>query len=549
MPTYKEMKQVLSLVSPLLPQIILTILLGVCGYLSITLISVLGGASVLHLSGVVTYGSLKLLLVSVLLAGILRAVFRLAEQYCTHYIAFRLLAVIRSNLFKKFRSFSAFQLKKIQKGEVMSIVTKDVELLEVFYAHTIAPVCIGIITTILYVLALGYFHPLYALLGFTSYVTIAIIVPVALYHKGNKVAADYRQTFGEMSSYLIDRLKGLKELLIFQREDDTIQHIHQKGKVLNNEMERLKIHEGHIKGWTDFALYGSLFSQVLMSIYLYNLEVVTIEQVLLALLLLISSFGPALALSYLSASLVQTFASMKRVVSLFQLESTSIDTGIHIVNEIEEIQFKNVSFGYERNSLFSSIQMKLQKGEIVGLKGPNGAGKSTLISLLLKELQPKKGSITINGSPVTNFTNASIYEQISMMDAQTILFTDTLRNNITLYGTYSEEEIKDACKKAALTDWINELEKGLDTPLEEDGTNISSGQKQRIALARLFLKNSTVWILDEPTTNIDRSNEKVILSSIKNYGKDKIIFMISHSEELLLLADRVYELDKQLKEV
>lgn len=547
----KNIIQLIKIVKPLLPHMILTIILGTLGYLSISAISLFGGMAVLQIGGFETFSSLAILITMIIVAGLLRAIFRLSEQYCTHYIAFRILAIIRDKIFSIARALSPRQLQQFQKGEFMNIVTKDVELLEVFYAHTIAPVCIGILSTIVYVVIFSFLHPLYGVLAFFSYLLIGYAVPKVVYNMGGDAAENYRTQFGALSSFLMDSLKGIKELIIFRHQKETLNVIDQYSGDLNTSTKRLKIHEGILKSLTDTALYFSVFSQIALSVFLYQNGSVNGPIALLAILLLFSSFGPSLALSQLSASLVHTFASAKRVMRVLQVKPEVEVNGTKIINEINTIRFEDVSFGYdESNLLYSNVNAEWRKGEIVAIKGANGTGKSTLIDLLLKNLPVMSGTIKINGECADTFEANTFRKQFSTVDTNTIVFSDTLRRNITMFqDKYDDEAIKIACEKAGFQEFIDSLPNGLDTYMQEYAANISSGQLQRLALARLFLKNSSVFILDEPTSNLDTINERFILQSIKEHAHDKIIIIISHDDNVFAIANKVYKIDNNKIEV
>ena len=546
--TFKELRQLVSLLKPLLPLMLLTIALGTLGYLAITAISFAGGMGVLQIAGIREYGSLKLLIYAILLAGVLRAVFRLSEQYCTHYIAFRLLAIIREKVFKQLRLLTENQLKEIRKGELMNIVTKDVELLEVFYAHTIAPVFIWIATMLVYGAMLYSLHPLYALIGVISYWVIGYLIPVAVYRFGQRSAEVYRTKQGMLSSFLMDSLKGIKEIIIFGKKNHTLHSIDTYSHELNGTTKNLKRHEGLLKALTDTMIYLTVFVQLFTSVYFITEREADMGAVLLAMLVLFSSFGPSLALSQLSASLVHTSASAKRVLRLLNLKPDILYSGRKKLDQVETIRFEDVKFGYENGrELYRHVNLTFHKGEITAIRGANGTGKSTLISLLLQNLRPLEGNVYINDELAMCYSHESLRQNIGLVTASTTVFTDTLRNNLTLYQKgYTDEQIKQACFKAGLSEYVESLPKGLDTFMEEYAANMSSGQVQRIALARMFLKDSPIFILDEPTSNLDALNEKAVLATIKRHAADKVVLLISHNEDVWELADQVYKIENKM---
>ena len=391
------------------------------------------------------------------------------------------------------------------------------------------------------------FHPLYALIGLLAYVTISYVIPKSVYKYGEKAGQVYREDFGHLSNYLMDTLKGIKEILIFGRQKQTMEQIDSYSEQLNDTTLNLKKHEGLLKGVTDCGLYAMVFLQIMLSVYLYSHGLVSAPTALLALLLLFASFGPSLALSQLSASLVHTFSSAKSVLRVLNITADQYHGGTKQLEEISQIEFKNVAFGYDgKDSLYENVNMKWTKGQIIGIKGKNGTGKSTLISLLFQDIVPDSGDIFINGKSISLYEKESLFRQFSVVDAHTTVFSDKLRHNVTLYhDRYSDEEIMVALRKAGLEEFIEDLPDGLDTYMQEYAGNISSGQVQRLALARLFLKNSSLYILDEPTSNLDILNEKHILKSLKLHGEDKLVIIISHNDSVLALADEVYEIENR----
>lgn len=538
----KNLIQLMKILKPLIPHMMLTILLGTLGYLAVSAISLIGGMAFLDVMGLKDFGNGRLLLIMIITAGIMRAVFRLCEQYMTHYIAFRLLATIRFHIFRSLGKLGNRQLMSFQKGELMNVITKDVEMLEVFYAHTVAPVCISFITGIVYLAIFWSFHPFYAVAALFSYLLISYVVPKSVYRSGQEAGEAYRVQFGMQSQYILDRLKGLKELYIFGQEQQTINQIDEYSEELNNSTLSLKKHEGLLKALTDGALYLSVFIQIGISIYLYGIGKVDAGTGLLAMLLLYSSFGPALALSQLSSSLVHTFASAKRVLGIMNITPEVNEGGSRELVHIGNIKYKDVQFEYEKGKhLYKNVNFEWRIGEIIGIRGDNGTGKSTLISLLLRDIPVTKGTILLNGVPAEEYDADSYRNHFSMVDAHTIVFSDTLRRNLTMYKKYKDEEIWDACEKAGLYQFIKSLPEGLDTHLQEFGENLSSGQLQRLALARLFLDDASVFILDEPTTNLDALNESSILQAIKAHAGDKLVILISHHPEVLAMADRIFE--------
>ncbi|WP_050616130.1 amino acid ABC transporter ATP-binding/permease protein [Bacillus testis] len=543
----RDINRLLTLLRPLLPHMALTVLLGTLGYLSITGISVVGGMAVIQGAEAGHYGSMRFLLEIIIVSGIARAVFRLSEQYCTHYIAFRLLAIIRDRIFTVIRSLGPQQLKDFRKGEFMNIVTKDVEMLEVFYAHTVAPVCIGLLTTVVYVSAFSFLHPLYGAAALASYVFISYLVPMAVYRYGREAAETYRSRYGQVSDFLMDSLKGIKELVVFGQKKKTIERIEQFSAQLNDTSKRLKEHEGLLKALTDCTLYVAVFSNIAISLLLVNRQSISAAEALLSILLLFSSFGPSLALSHLSASLVHTFASAKRVLTLMDLEIAEKPEGSEPIGAIDTIECAGLSFGYRgKELLYEDIHMKWERGRIIGIKGKNGTGKSTLISLMLREMPALSGEILFNGRPASVYSAESLREQFSTVDASTFVFSDTLRRNLTMFKQhYTDQEIMAACSKAGLTSFVESMPEGLDSYVQEYAANISSGQLQRIAMARLFLRNTPVYILDEPTSNLDSLNERYILQKIKENSNGKIVVIISHNDAVLKMADRVYQIQNR----
>lgn len=537
------MARLFKLVKPLYPVLAAAIATGVIGFLFAIFITMMGGYAILTVIGQPVL-SMKTIIVVGIVCAVGRGLMRYMEQYCNHYIAFKLLALFRDKIFKALRRLSPAKLESKDKGNLISVITTDIELMEVFYAHTISPIAIAVLTSLIILIYLSTFHILMALLALAGYLVVGLVIPVVLSKIGAKDGSNYRVKFGSMNSYFLDSLRGLTETIQYGNGEKRFEQINEQTDSLSNTQMKLKNAEGNMLSITNtiVVLFG-LFMLVL-SASLYQRGVIGIDGVILGTLAMMSTFGPVIALSALANDLVQTFASANRVLDLLDEEPI-----IKEVTNGKDVSFKNVSvqnvtFAYNQEEILSNLSMDIDKNSIIGISGKSGSGKSTLLKLMMRFWDVSKGRVSMSGVDIREINTDSLRDNESLVTQDTQLFNDTIFKNIQIAKLDATlEEVMEACKKASIHDFIMSLPKQYETTIGELGDRLSSGEKQRIGLARAFIHNAPLILLDEPTSCLDSLNESIILKSLNEAREDKTVVLVSHRKSTMRIAQKVFAVE------
>ena len=536
--------RMVKLVKPLTGFILLAILMGTLGFLCAQFIPVLGGYAVLHGLNISIPLSINFLWTALIGIALLRAVLKYAEQRTNHYIAFTLLAIIRDRVFQALRRLCPAKLEGRDKGDLISLITSDVELLEVFYAHTISPICIAFLVEIIMVVFIGSFHWSLGLLALVAFISVGILLPVIISKRSGTLGDDLRSDNGELSAYVLESIRGL---------DETIQYGGGKARLsgLTNKTNALSEKQGKLNKLTgiNLALANTFIlffdvSILALCAFLYTRGAVGFDGFLIPLIALMSSFGPVTALASLGTTLQATVASGARVLAVIDETPETED-----VTGQPEISFRgaaadHVTFSYGNETLLNDLSLTFPEGIIVGIVGKSGCGKSTLHKLLMRFWRVQKGEVSISGRSVESINTKNLRDMESYMTQETQLFKDTIAGNIRVARLDATDgEIVEACKKASIHDFIMTLPQGYDTPVGELGDTLSGGERQRIGLARAFLHDAPFVLLDEPTSNLDSLNEAVILKSLKEEAKGKTVVLVSHRKSTVRIADTAIEME------
>ncbi len=531
------MGQLIGLVRPLLPIMCLAITLGVLGYLCAIFLTIVAGYGLLK-------GSLGSFAGFLVLMAVMRGVLHYGEQYCNHFIAFKLLAIIRHKVFAVLRKLCPAKLEGKDKGNMISIITSDIELLEVFYAHTISPIAIAVITSVIMVAFIGNCSPAAGVIALIGYIMVGAVIPLWNGKRGAKEGMEFREGFGELNSFILDSLRGLDETIQYGKGEERKEQMAERSEELGKMQKRLNRHEADQRSLTNMTILLFSFGMLIFMLLSYMDGNVTFDQMVIAIISMMGSFGPVVALSNLSNNLHQTLASGERVLSLLE-ESPQIEEvedGIDI--EFDGAKAEHVNFSYEEEEILKDYSISIPKGKIIGIHGASGSGKSTLLKLLMRFWDVNGGEITISGENIKNINTANLRDMESYVTQETYLFHDSIANNIAVGKVDATiEEIMEAAKKASIHDFIMTLPKGYDTEVGELGDTLSGGEKQRIGIARAFLHDAPLVLLDEPTSNLDSLNEGIILKSLKEACEKQTVVLVSHRKSTMNLADTVYEMN------
>ena len=562
------MGSLIGLVKPLLHIMLAAIILGTLGYLCAIFLTILAGQVIVHglLTGVagmivpvnnmwLVFTPVKTIITVMIVIAVLRGILHYVEQYCNHFIAFKLLAIIRHKVFAALRKLCPAKLEGRDKGNLISIITTDIELLEVFYAHTISPIAIATLTSIIMVIFIGRYHWLAGVLALAAYLIVGVAIPMWNGKRGSQKGMEFRTNFGELNSFVLDSLRGLDETIQYGQGEKRKEQMSERSKNLAGMQESLSKMEGSQRSFTNMVILLASFGMLALTIWLYAKGEMGFEGILTCTIAMMGSFGPVVALSSLSNNLNQTLASGERVLSL--LEETplveeipgDVDTEESTDHTFTGAKAENVTFAYkvsetETDTILDHYSLTLQPGQITGIHGASGSGKSTLLKLLMRFWDVQEGSVSVDGADVRKIPTKHLRDMESYVTQETHLFHDSIANNIAIAKPgATREEIMEAAKKASIHDFIMTLPKGYDTEVGELGDTLSGGEKQRIGIARAFLHDAEMILLDEPTSNLDSLNEGIILKSLKESAEKKTVVLVSHRVSTMNVADVVYEME------
>ena len=574
------MGSLIGLVKPLLHIMLAAIILGTLGYLCAIFLTILAGQVIVHglltgAAGIIVpvdnmwlaFIPVKTIITVMIVIAVLRGILHYAEQYCNHFIAFKLLAIIRHKVFASLRKLCPAKLEGRDKGNLISIITTDIELLEVFYAHTISPIAIATLTSMVMVIFIGRYHWLAGMLALAAYLIVGVAIPMWNGKRGSQKGMEVRTSFGELNSFVLDSLRGLDETIRYGQGEKRKEQMSERSNNLAGIQKSLSKMEGSQRSFTNMVILLASFGMLALTIWLYDKGAIGFEGILTCTIAMMGSFGPVVALSSLSNNLNQTLASGERVLSL--LEETPLVEEIpgdvetpgteSVEHEFTGAEAENVTFAYKVNGLegdredglgrdneviLDNYSLKLQPGKITGIHGASGSGKSTLLKLLMRFWDVQDGSISVDGTNVRKIPTRHLRDMESYVTQETHLFHDSIANNIEIAKPgASREEIMEAAKKASIHDFIMTLPKEYDTEVGELGDTLSGGEKQRIGIARAFLHECPLILLDEPTSNLDSLNEGIILKSLKESARKKTVVLVSHRVSTMNVADVVYEME------
>lgn len=534
--------RLIALVGRFIFFILLASLSGVLGYLLAINVTLFAGLAILKYLGIAINISYQVLFSIIIVSGILRGVVRYFEQYGNHYMAFKLLQIVRVKIFKALRKQSVAKLEEKNKGDLVSLLQGDIETLEVFYAHTITPFLIAFITSLIMVIVISLLSSLYlGLIALGAYLIIGLLIPFIFYKFNKNSGRSYRKKLSQFEEFYLDSIYGGYEIISQNKNTSFIGDVEFKTKELikfNKDLDNKNTIFTNIMNVLIVLLNLMI---IFVGYFLYQKGIIDSYYIIIAYVILTSSFGPVLALANLPNNLSQTFASANRVLDIID-EKPIIKDGNKELN-YSSLTIKDAYFNYGNKAILKGLNLEIKQNEIIGIYGPSGIGKSTILKLIMHFYELDKGSILINNEDIKEYSFNSLYKNINLFSQTTYLFQDTIKNNLLIAKKDATiEELKEACKNASIYDYIMSLKDGFETKISDLKDNISEGEKQRLGLARVFLRNPKLLLLDEATSNIDAINEGIILKSLKKYKEKMAIIIISHRKSTLNICDNIYEL-------
>jgi thiol reductant ABC exporter CydC subunit len=523
---------------------VLAVLLGVLGNVCAILIPVLGGFALLNIAGQpapITAGAFTAL---VIICALTRGVFRYGEQVCNHYIAFKLLAVIRDRVFAALRRLCPAKLEGKERGNLITLLTSDIELLEVFYAHTISPAAIAVIVSLGMSLFVGSYHYAPGLIAATGYLIVGAVIPAISSKLGRKDGENLREKSGKLSSYYLESLRGFSELLQTGRGAERQAEFGRRTDETERIQSKLKGFEGLTAAISGLMVVASALVTLTAAFALYRSGAVGFGGVLIPTIAVLSSFGPVLALANLSGNLYHTLAAASRVLGLLDEAPEVKDVTDGETPEFSGADSRNLAFSYGDEEILRGLSLEIQPGKITGITGKSGSGKSTFLKLLMRFWNAPKGSLFVSGVEISGIETACLRGLEGFVTQETDLFHDSIEANIKLgKPDATRAEVVAAAEKASVHSFIESLPNGYDTEVGELGSTLSGGERQRIGLARAFLRDAPLLLLDEPTSSLDSLNEGVILKALRAESGNRAVVLVSHRKSTMSAADKTYSVE------
>lgn len=549
----KIMASLIMLLGSLSYIMLLAVINGSLGFIcamGVTLFGAIGIAKALGESIALSYA---VIIEMCVICGVLRGLLRYIEQYSNHYIAFKLLAVLRDKIFAALRTLCPAKLESKQKGSIIAMITSDIETLEVFYAHTISPICIAVLVSVAVIVFVGAVSSIWlSLVAVLAYFIIGIIVPFVSSSRLKASGVRYRAEFASFNAYFLDSIKGIKDIVLNNAGEARKEEVNERSEVLLKETKKMKHDTTRAAAGTELAVSLSIITALVVGILLVRADMLTVGRMIIGVVAVFGSFGPVIAVAVLPGNLTQTFASGDRVLNLLAEKPavTPVENGKNF--DYTDLEVNSLDFSYDKKTqILKDVCMNAKKGEIIGIVGESGCGKSTFLKLLLRFWQKDNGTINYNGADIDEIDSEKLLDNVTMVSQTTYLFDETIEENLRIAKPdATQEELEKACRMASVHDFIMTLPEGYKSRVGALGDNLSAGEKQRLGLARAFLKGSQLILLDEPTSNVDSINEGIILSALAQQKSKKSIILVSHRESTMAIADRIYKVENgRMKEV
>ena len=541
------MANLILLLGSLVYIMVVAVINGSLGFISAMGVTFFGAVAIAKAIGESIPVSYEALIILTISCGVIRGLLRFLEQYGNHYIAFKLLAVLRDKIFTSLQRLCPAKLESKQKGSIIAMITSDIETLEVFYAHTISPVCIAVIVSAVVLILVGFVSSWYlALIALIGYFLIGIIVPMIASDRLKASGVRYRTEFASFNAYFLDSIKGIKDIILHNADQARKTEVNRRSDILLDETKKMKQKITNAGAATEFIVSIIIIATLACGIALVAGDLLSAGRMVIGVVTIFGSFGPVIAISALPGNLTQTFASGDRVLDLLSEKPAVTPVKDGQIIDFEDLSVSDLSFSYDgQTKVLRDICMQAKKGEIIGITGESGCGKSTFLKLLLRFWQKDSGRIDYNGFDIDTVDTDSLLDNVTMVSQTTYLFDETIENNLRIAKPDATmQEIENACKLASVHDFILTLPDGYQSRAGALGDNLSAGEKQRIGLARAFLRGSALILLDEPTSNVDSINEGIILKALKEQKHRKSIILVSHRASTMSIADRIYRVEK-----
>lgn len=534
MTSFKQLKQLLAIAGEFKRPLLRATLFGSLGHLTLVVFTYF--IALFFLTKITTVAVILFLVIFAL--AFFKGLFSYTEQLLNHYVAFKVLHTLRIKVMDKFKRISIDNFAKNTSGDYMTMITTDIELLEVFYAHTITPFLIYIAQSVVVSTFLLFFSAKLALVAIIVYIVIGLVYPLSFRNRGQHVGESYRRKLTEVNNNSSEQAYGIFEALQYDK-------INEEKASIKMETEELT-HSSYVKN-------KFLVDLNTLNVVTYNFGVLTFiyfaatslsSGVAVALsAMFIVSFIPILYMGNLASTLSQTMASGKRFLELMNMPEEASNEGR--VVDFNELKVDNLSYSYGGENVINNLSFTAKQGEIIGISGPSGCGKSTVAKLIMKFISDEnmKGEITIDGVKLRDIDNRFFRKNSSIILQDSYLFNTSIKSNISFFEKdIYKEGLANSLKNTNLSSFVDSLPRRENEIVGERSSRVSSGQKQRLSVARSFYNESKLLILDEATANIDIFSEIEVLKALESQKDEKITIIISHNKSTLSICDKVIKL-------
>ena len=530
---------------PIAKYLTISTLASIVGNLSHMGVMGFGALWIMKVAGIVTTGGAWFYACMMLLCGLLIALCRYLEGVFSHLGAYGILAKMRVDLFTSINRLAPAYLIDQKIGDVINIAVGDIETLEYFFAHTIGPMFTVILLPVTTVIIALQFNPFYAYVLIPVYLIISIIIPLVGLYLGRGIGKEYRKDLGKLKAVILENIYAIKDIQIYHASDEKITQVMKYNNQVNKDMHAMTMHKQALSSAPNFFVYLGRVMILVVAAYLLSNGIGDPVGTIVISFIATASFSSTFSLTFVVIHLLEAFAAAERIFLIEDANPLTIDPKESIrIDHVECINFEDVSFTYPKTNreILKHFNLSIQNQEHIGIVGESGSGKSTILRLLLRYYPIQTGKIRINKISLDQFSFEELHRHIAVLEQDTYLFNDTIAGNIAIAKPEATmDEIRLAAKRAGIDDFIMSLADGYDTQMGQMSSRVSGGERQRIGLARIMLKQPDVIILDEPTSALDVLHEKELLYTLEKEFKDKMILTISHRLSTLTYCDRIIQ--------
>ena len=540
----ETVKGLMNIVGPLSWHIVLSVIMGVLANVATVTMMTFGMMAVMNIVGYSTPLELEYIFIGLGASVLIRSLFVYVQKDRETHVSLTAMSIMRNRVFGALRRLCPAKLERHDKGDLINLITSDMESLESFYSGTVPPIMIAVIFCTIMTLFISSMNIILGILALSSYIAMGLLIPLVFSRICTEDGERFRKGSGELSSYLLDNLRGIREVQQYGYGESRLSGIGVRSKRLAKTEDRLRTLEGYNRSISGSSIMICNVAMILAAVLLFRDGTIDFYVMTMSIVAMMGSLGPCAALSELGTTLKTSLASGDRILDILEEEPLTEDITDKPPMVFDGVGVKNVTFSYDGVKVLKGASMNVEKGSVVGIMGPSGCGKSTLLKLMMRFWTPDDGKIKFSTRDIDYINTTDLRDIEGYVTQDTQILHDTIKNNILVAKVdATDDEVIDACKKASLHDFIMSLPDGYDTEVGELGDTLSAGEVQRIGLARAFLHDSQLLLLDEPTSNLDALNEASILKALDETREGRTTIIVSHTESTLRTADRIVRMD------